>query len=208
MKSELVFIPFPGIGHLRSIVEMAKLLVKRENHLSISIIILPSPLGGDDVDASSYVAALSSERIRYESISDGDQQNEEPTRVDKHIENQVPKVRRAVARLVEDDKSTRLAGFVVDMFCTSMIDLANEFGVPSYMFYTSNAGALGLGLHVQRLYDENKYDVSELDLENSEAELVVPFLTRPYPVKCLPRNLASKECGDMASLRRAEIQRF
>ncbi|ESQ47688.1 hypothetical protein EUTSA_v10021907mg [Eutrema salsugineum] len=193
MKSELVFIPFPGIGHLRSIVEMAKLLVKRENHLSISIIILPSPLGGDDVDASSYVAALSSERIRYESISDGDQQNEEPTRVDKHIENQVPKVRRAVARLVEDDKSTRLAGFVVDMFCTSMIDLANEFGVPSYMFYTSNAGALGLGLHVQRLYDENKYDVSELDLENSEAELVVPFLTRPYPVKCLPRNLASKE---------------
>uniref|UniRef100_A0A1J3E2M2 Glycosyltransferase n=1 Tax=Noccaea caerulescens TaxID=107243 RepID=A0A1J3E2M2_NOCCA len=191
MKSHLVFIPFSGISHLRSAVEMAKLLVEQDDRLSVTVIILPSRFG-DEAASSPYVAALSAapnDRLRYEIISGGDQQNAEPIWIDIHIENQKQKVRRAVAKL---DSST-LAGFVVDMFCTSMIDVANEFGVPSYLFYTSNAGALGLAFHVQHLYDEKNYDVSELDLDNSEDELVVPFLSRPYPVKCLPRGYASKE---------------
>ncbi|CAH2053079.1 unnamed protein product [Thlaspi arvense] len=191
MKYELVFIPFPVSGHLRSAVEMAKLLVDQANHLSISVIILPFLSGRDDVGASDLSDA-SNERLRYELISDEDQQNAEPAGLDMHINNQVPKVRRAVAKLVEH-KSTRLAGFVLDMFCTSMIDVANEFGVPSYMFYTSSAGALRLRLYFQQLDDENEFNFSESDLDDSEAELVIPGLTCPYPVKCLPRNLSSKE---------------
>jgi len=72
-----------------------------------------------------------------------------------------------------------------------MIDVANEFGVPCYMVYTSNATFLGTMLHVQQMYDQKKYDVSEL--ENSVTELEFPSLTRPYPVKCLPHILTSKE---------------
>ncbi|CAA7019685.1 unnamed protein product [Microthlaspi erraticum] len=191
MKSHLVFIPYSGISHLRSAVEMAKLLVDQDDRLSVTVIILPSRFG-DEADYSAYVAALSAapnDRLRYEIISGGDQQNAEPTWIDIHVENQKPKVRNAVAKL---DSST-LAGFVVDMFCTSMIDVANELGVPSYLFYTSNSGALGLAFHVQQMYDEKKYDVGELDVDSSEAELVVPFLSRPYPVKCLPRVFASRE---------------
>ncbi|CAA7029884.1 unnamed protein product [Microthlaspi erraticum] len=191
MKSHLVFIPFSGISHLRSAVEMAKLLVDQDDRLSVTVIILPSRFG-DETDSSAYVAALSvapNDRLRYEIIPGGDQQNAEPTWIDIHIENQKQKVRRAVAKL---DSST-LAGFIVDMFCTSMIDVANELGVPSYLFYTSNSGALALAFHVQKMYDEKKYDVGELDLDNSEDELVVPFLSRPYPVKCLPRLMLSKE---------------
>ncbi|CAA7029882.1 unnamed protein product [Microthlaspi erraticum] len=199
MKFELVFVPFPGIGHLRSAVEIAKLLVKRDDRLSISILLLPSVPGGENV-SSSYLTSLSetsNNRLRYQIISDENQQTAEPTRIDIHIKNQVPKVRSAVAKLVDDHSklpdSPRLAGFIVDLFCTLMTDVANEFRVPSYLFYTSSAGLLGLGFHVQTLYDEKKYNVSESDYEDSDAELTVPSLTRPYPVKCLPHGLASKE---------------
>ncbi|KAG7578196.1 UDP-glucuronosyl/UDP-glucosyltransferase [Arabidopsis thaliana x Arabidopsis arenosa] len=198
MKFELVFIPYPGIGHLRSTVEMAKLLVDRETSLSISVIILPFMSEGE-VGASDYIAALSassSDRLRYEVISAEDQPTAEMTTMEIHIKNQVPKVRHAVEKLVEGystkPNSPRIFGFVLDMFCTSMVDLAKEFSVPSYLFYTSSAGILSLAYYIQMLYDENKYDVSEIDYADSEAVLDVPSLTRPYPVKCLPHALASK----------------
>ncbi|KAG2317434.1 hypothetical protein Bca52824_020556 [Brassica carinata] len=170
MKFELVFIPYPSISHLRSTVEMAKLLVEQENLLTISVLILPF-LSGNAAAASPYVEALSAasnDRLRYEVISAEDQPTSEPepTTLDMHIETQIPTVRRAVAKLFDHysilPNSPRIAGFVLDMFCTSLIDVANEFDVPSYLFYTSNAG------------------------------LVVPGLTRPYPVKCLPHGLASE----------------
>jgi hypothetical protein len=41
------------------------------------------------------------------------------------------------------------------------------------------------------MFDEKKYDVSEL--EDSVNELEFPFLTRPYPVKCLPDFFTSKD---------------
>ncbi|VVA98818.1 unnamed protein product [Arabis nemorensis] len=201
MKFELVFIPCHGISHLRSSVEMAKLLVDRETRLSITVIILPFLFpGGVGVGASAYVEALaasSNDRLRYELISGESQQPTAKPRMDLHMENQKPKVRLAVAKLVDKyltvPDSPRIVGFVMDMFCVSMIDVANEFRIPSYLFFTSNAGFLALGTHVQRLYDEGKYDVSETEYEDSEAELIVPSLIRPYPVKCLPHGLASKE---------------
>ncbi|KAL1197495.1 UDP-glycosyltransferase 71B7 [Cardamine amara subsp. amara] len=195
MKFELVFIPHPAIGHLKSAVEVAKLLVERETRLSISVLILPFISSGE-VGASDYISALSeasNDRLSYKFFLTEDQPTAEPTKLNLQIENQVPKVRSAVAKLIEDystlPESPRIAGFVLDMFFTSMIDVANEFGLPSYLFFTSSAGILSLGLHVQVLYDENKYNVTE----DSEAEMIFPSFTRPFPVKCLPYSLVSKE---------------
>ncbi|KAF2547980.1 hypothetical protein F2Q70_00022702 [Brassica cretica] len=85
----------------------------------------------------------------------------------------------------------RLAGIVLDIFCMSMIDVPDEFNLPAYTFYTSNASFLGLLFHVQSLYDNNKLDVSEL--KNSDAEFDVPTLTRPFPARCLLSVIISKE---------------
>ncbi|KFK23129.1 hypothetical protein AALP_AAs61551U000200 [Arabis alpina] len=148
MKIELVFIPSPGIGHLRSTVELTKQLIRIDHRLSITVIIIPYPSRTDATD-SIYIESLSStDRLRYLTISVVDTGDPTPTQI--YIENQKPQVREAITKL----ESSKLAGFVVDMFCTSMIDLANEFGVPSYMVYTSNATFLGISLHIQEMYDE------------------------------------------------------
>ncbi|RVW42622.1 putative UDP-glucose flavonoid 3-O-glucosyltransferase 3 [Vitis vinifera] len=47
-----------------------------------------------------------------------------------------PLVRDAIHQLTRS-KSGRLAGIVVDLLCTSMIDVANELGVPSYVYFAS-----------------------------------------------------------------------
>ncbi|XP_019098146.1 PREDICTED: UDP-glycosyltransferase 71B5-like [Camelina sativa] len=193
-KIELVFIPSPGIGHLRPTVKLAKQLISRDDRLSITFIIIPPR--NDVGDVTTYIASLtlkSQDRLRYEAISVVKQPPNadlEPSQV--YIERQKSQVRDAISSITSiQDPTRKLAGFVVDMFCSSMIDVADGFGVPCYMIYTSNATFLGITLHVQEMYDEKKYDVSDLD--ESVDELVFPCLTRPYPVKCLPHIISSKE---------------
>ncbi|CAH8316619.1 unnamed protein product [Eruca vesicaria subsp. sativa] len=190
MTMELVFIPSPGIGHLRSTVELAKQLVNGDERLSITVIIIPRSSGGDASD-SAQISSLftpSQPRLRHETISVSPTSERRPTQL--YIDSQKPQVRDAVARLVVD---SRLAGFVIDMFCVSMMDLADEFKVPSYLVYTSNATFLGVTLHLQKMYDEKEWDTSELSEESTVKELEFPCLTRPYPVECLPYIFLSKE---------------
>ncbi|CAH2053080.1 unnamed protein product [Thlaspi arvense] len=174
-------------------VEMAERLIDQNNRLSITVIILSFNSKTTSMMAS--LTTTSKDRLRYEVVTGEDQQPAELKATDSHVQSLKPIVRKAVAKLVDPSQpdSPRLAGFVVDMYCTSMIDVADEFGVSSYLFYTCNAGFLGLLLHMQLMHDaaEEKYDMSEL--EDSDAELVVPSLTRPYPLKCLPYIFKSKE---------------
>ncbi|CAH8317222.1 unnamed protein product [Eruca vesicaria subsp. sativa] len=198
MTMELVFIPSPGIGHLRSIVELAKQLVNGDERLSITVIIIPRSSGGD-VDDSAQISSLFTppqDRLRHETISVAEQKSTDRLPTQIYIDNQKPQVRDAVTKILDPtrvDSPPQLAGFVIDMFCVSMMDLAEEFEVPTYVAYTSNATILGILLHVQMMHDEEKYDTSELSEESSVKELEFPCLTRPYPVECLPLMFVSME---------------
>lgn len=187
-KIQLVFIPAAEIGHLRSTVELAKKLLDEDDLLSITVLIIPRP-SADDSDHVTPLFTPSQERLRHVTISAADQPPDVPLDPKAFMDNQKPKVRDAVSKLL--DSPPRLAGFVVDMFCTSMIEVAEEFKVPTYMMYTSNAAFLGITLHLQLMFDEKRYDVSELD--DSVNELDFPCLTRPYPVECLPYLFTSKQ---------------
>ncbi|KAL5840205.1 hypothetical protein ACOSQ4_012813 [Xanthoceras sorbifolium] len=105
------------------------------------------------------------------------------------IESRKPRVKDAVSNLLTHSDSPRLAGFVLDMFCSFMIDVANDFGVPSYIFFTSGAAFLSLMFHAQFLHDE----LSTTDLEDLDSELVVPGLANPLPARFLPSVLLNKD---------------
>ncbi|KAF8090245.1 hypothetical protein N665_0482s0038 [Sinapis alba] len=198
MKLELVFIPSPGDGHIRPLVEVAKLLVDRDDNISVTVIIIPQMQGFSSGSSSSYIASLSTAsepRLRYNVLSVVDEPNSDDPKESflTYIDNFKPSVRALVENLTDPGQpESLLAGFVVDMFCTAMIDVANECGVPSYMFYTSNATFLGLQSHVQYLNDVKEYDVSEMK-DSDTTELEVPTLSRPLPVKCFPSVMLSKD---------------
>ncbi|KAK9912882.1 hypothetical protein M0R45_036716 [Rubus argutus] len=189
--AELVFIPFAGVGHLISTVEIAKFLISRDDHLFITILIMKAPF---DSKLESIEAA-SQKHIKFINLPESNVDFTNMTRNafrKAFMESYKPYVREAVTKLAESTESApRLAGFVIDMFCTTMIDVANEFGVPTYIFFTSNAGFLGLLFHHQMIHDE--HDVEVTGLKNLETELVLPSFVYPVPPKALPSTLMDKE---------------
>nr|ABL85473.1 gylcosyltransferase UGT71A13 [Maclura pomifera] len=202
--AELVFVPAPGMGHLVATVEIAKLLVARDSRLFISVLIIKFPFDPKNTSyaekfLSSSANSTSTERIQFidlpESQIDPDF-NAFSLFLHSFFENQKPLVRDAVTKIVESksgrpDSAPRLAGFVLDIFCTTMMDVADEFGVPSYMFYTSGAGSLSLMSHFQALTDKHKIDTTEFT-DKPDTEFLIPGFVNSVPAKVLPGVLFDK----------------
>ncbi|XVF71120.1 hypothetical protein PTKIN_Ptkin12aG0010100 [Pterospermum kingtungense] len=190
-KAELVFIPWPGMGHLVSPVQLAKLLVDLNPNLSITFIIIKSPTDPKVVPyVDSLAANTTTSRIKFVVLPQPE------TDIDvsaaKLMSNLTqalrPLVKEAVTKMVQLSKSVpdspKLAGFVFDMFFTPLVDLANEFGVPSYAFFASGAAFLGFVFYLQALCDEQKVDIQKL--RDSDHEFLVPSFINPVSTKFFP----------------------
>lgn len=193
-KAELVFIPAPGAGHLVSAVEIAKILVDRDDRISITVLIIELP---SDHKVATYTKSLAASnlppRIKFIILPDDSQSPPPKTVPYSFIETKKTHVKETVAELTENPDSPRLAGFVLDMFCMTMVDVADEFRVPSYVFFTSSAASLGSFLEGQSLYDQNKLTTGLID---SGAELQIPTLLNPVPARLLPSSYFDKEWAE------------
>ncbi|KAM7485314.1 hypothetical protein LguiA_001323 [Lonicera macranthoides] len=195
-KVELVYIPFPGYGHIVSMVESAKLLLSRDERLSITVLIIKLPF---DTGVTAYINSLHGEankRLRFMELTPDESTSEavpQASSAFSFLASQRTAVRDAVAKIVSSSESTRLAGFVVDMLCTAMIDVANEFAVPTYVFFIVNTALLGLLFHVQNLSDHHGQDITEL--KDTDPDLSVPGFINPVPVKVLPWAFLDKQGG-------------
>ncbi|KGN54987.1 anthocyanidin 3-O-glucosyltransferase 2 [Cucumis sativus] len=206
-KFELVFIPGPGIGHLASTVELANVLVSRDDRLSVTVLAikLPNDIKTTTERIQSLSASFEGKSIRFIVLPELPFPNQSseppPLMLQAFLESHKPHVREIVTNLIHD--SNRLVGFVIDMFCTSMINVANEFKVPCYLFYTSNAGFLDFSFHLQELYNQNNSTAEQL--QNSNVELALPSFINPIPNKAIPPFLFDK---DMAAWFHDNTKRF
>ncbi|XP_034701425.1 anthocyanidin 3-O-glucosyltransferase 2-like [Vitis riparia] len=201
-QNELIFIPFPIMGHLGPTVEIAKLLAQRDRRFSITIFIMNIPfefLDSMTKDSDSYsirFVTLPPVEVSSEAMSD--------PFLSEFVKASIPLVRDAVHELTRSN-SVRLAGFVIDMCCTHMIDLADEFGVPSYLFFPSSAAFLGFLLHLQFLHDYEGLNLDEF--KDSNAELEVPSYANSVPGKVFPSVMFDKEVNG-AELPLYHMRRF
>ncbi|GAB4848203.1 hypothetical protein Ancab_002870 [Ancistrocladus abbreviatus] len=96
------------------------------------------------------------------------------------------------------DSERRLTGFILDLLCTTMVDVANEFNVPSYVFFTSGASLLSLMFHFQSLRDHHGVDVADL-FKDPDSEFDIPGFKNRVPVSVLPAVLLDEEAGSSRS---------
>ncbi|OMO89016.1 UDP-glucuronosyl/UDP-glucosyltransferase [Corchorus olitorius] len=199
-RTELVFIPAPGlVGHLKPIVKFAQLLIDRNDHLSIKFLIMKLP---SDSTIDNYIESIASsslsQQIHFIHLPHQELMLESNSSfLYLFVENHKSYVKETIAKLIQPDSTsspTRLAGIVVDMFCFTMIDVAKEFDIPSYVFFTFGAGFLGLMLHCASLVDNQNKDFISV-LEGSETELMVPCFACPVPAKVLPPTALDTEFG-------------
>ncbi|CAM8896534.1 unnamed protein product [Rhodiola kirilowii] len=194
---ELIFIASPGIGHLVSTVEIAKRMISRNERLQVTVLIMMLPF---DSTVKAYAKSLAyshTERIRFfEVVADDASSGFDGSKnyLSLFIESQKPFVKKTALQLVHNRSFTdpKLGGFVVDMFCTAMIDVASELGFPSYVYFTSNASFLGLMFHLQELRDEEGVDVTQYRDSDAEFQLGRRF-RHPIPASVLPSVVLDKD---------------
>ncbi|XP_073156216.1 anthocyanidin 3-O-glucosyltransferase 2-like [Henckelia pumila] len=184
-KTQLLFIPSPGLSHLTSTVEMAKLLLARDNRVSITVLIMKLP---KDSKVDNYMAGVSSSdsNLSFKNLPNQDFDSK-PGGIFNFIDGQTIHIREIVSGLMNVETSggaPRLAGLVLDMFCTNFIDVANEFGLPSYVFFTSGACCLGLFSELVSLKFERGQEPCQLI--NSVSELSIPCFSISVPAKVFP----------------------
>ncbi|CAA3032736.1 UDP-glucose flavonoid 3-O-glucosyltransferase 6-like [Olea europaea subsp. europaea] len=196
---ELVFIPGPGVGHLVSAVEIGRLIVSRHQNLSITYLLID--IHPNDKSLDTYTQSLPSSatsRLRFTKIQRA--QTELNPELDSKplavlavllFDSHKPYVKEAVLEIIKSDAS-QVVGIIVDMFCVNMMDVADEFKIPSYVFFTSSAGFLALMLQVQVITDEFRQDITEFDMDK---ELLVPGFLKPVPAKVLPTVMLDKNGG-------------
>jgi hypothetical protein len=184
---ELMFIPSPSIGHLVSMVELAKIFSDRDDRLMIKVFIMKLSF---DTKVSAYIESLNSSsitnRIQFIDLP----QDEAPSTAfsfTSFIENKKLQIKDIVSKRSQSESGSNsppIAAFVIDMFCTTMIDVANEFGIPAYIYFTSSAAVLGLMFHLQTLHDDHNQDIAAY--KDSDTELVVPSFVNTVPARVLP----------------------
>ncbi|KAH6837351.1 hypothetical protein C2S53_009611 [Perilla frutescens var. hirtella] len=189
-RAELVFLPSPGLSHLVSTVETAKLLLDRdrdrEDRLAITVLIMKLP---NDASVDSFTQKITySPRLRLLNLPglNEDDPNAAPHLGIPHafIEKQTPYVRETISDLIKGSSSSQIAGLVLDVFCTKFIEIARELGLPSYIFLTASVTGLGVPQPLAEMRFQRNQQLTEL--RNSDVELSVVSYTTPIPAKILP----------------------
>ncbi|KVH91366.1 anthocyanidin 3-O-glucosyltransferase 2-like [Cynara cardunculus var. scolymus] len=208
---ELVFIPAPGVGHIMSTIEMAKLLVNRDQTIAITVLLIHPPYSSSVL--TTYIRSLSTnpiERIRFIKLPPD---QEAASKLDLKapftsfygfINSHRSYVRNVVIDMMSLPGSGRIAGFVVDILCTGMIDVANEFGIPTYAFFTSNAAFLGFKLYIDTLLRDHKQE-DIIEWSKSDGEFRIPSFIKPVPMMAYPVVYQTRDGLDFLTI---SIQKF
>jgi len=189
-KAEVVIIPSPGVGHLVSTLEFAKLLINRDNRLRITVLVMKFPHTTEtDIYTKSLPINDSLNVVDLPECSLPPNSNITSGMVDL-LKAQKPNVKKAVSNLTKAPENGVLAAFIVDMFCTTMIDVAKAFSVPTLVFFTSGVAFLGLNLHIHNLFERDNIDSTQL---LQQTELAIPSFANSVPSNTLPSSVLRKE---------------
>ncbi|KAJ6426157.1 hypothetical protein OIU84_026691 [Salix udensis] len=197
-KAEVVLIPLPAMGHIVAVMEIAKLLVRRDDRLYTTVLVMhptldPSTTRYNELHAASTLP----DRMRVinlprvESITSATKGR---NWIAYLIEGHKPNVKEYVSNIRNkfemNPDSPRLAAFLFDTFTTGLKDVADEFGTPWYIFSAAGAAFIGSMLHLTALHDEQGVDITEFT--NLEDELEIPSMANPIPAKLLPSTAFDK----------------
>ncbi|KAI4308611.1 hypothetical protein L6164_031667 [Bauhinia variegata] len=187
-KAQLVFVPNPEVGHLFSTIEFANLLLERDERLSIVILVMKA-LKESTITLASH-ANISFIELPHVEPPPMELMSKSP---EKYLTNFIESHKNCVQEAIVNQilpNSPKLLGLVVDLFCTTMIDVANELGLPSYLYFTCNAAVLSFTLY---LLDRHDRVGREFDESESESESIIQGYINPVPAKIFPTSLFSKD---------------
>lgn len=175
-------------------IEFAERLLERCKRLSITVLVMSQPTPAK-IDPYFEKFTTTYSNIRFINLPSLDPPLPELTKsiekfVAVYIENHMSLVKDAIINHVLSESSTQLSGLVIDLFCSSMIDVANELVVPSYVFSTCSAAFLGL-----LLYLVEQHSLKGTESSISDPDSIIPAFSHPVPTRVLPSFFFDKNGG-------------
>ncbi|KAK9678198.1 hypothetical protein RND81_11G195100 [Saponaria officinalis] len=198
--SELVFIPTPGMGHILSTIKLAKLILHTNPLISISVHVIRHAYQSSKVTA--YVDSQSRDnpyptRLTFLTFPPPSSNPPDPSPHSSFLyamELHKPLVKRTIQDRVRAGLP-KPVGLVLDMFCTTMIDVANELDIPSYIFYTSGANNLSLIFYALSLADDRGINIAT-EFSDPGFSSLVPGFRNLVTSDVIPRVFQCKETVD------------
>ncbi|KAJ0966199.1 hypothetical protein J5N97_027337 [Dioscorea zingiberensis] len=171
---------------------MAKLLLHHHNNLSITILIakLQIPVPGYTSAVNSIIQSVDSTGldIHFEYLPPVEPPPLDHDGIEDYIsrfmQNNKPHVKSFITGL---QSTVKVAALIIDCFATAVIDVADELGVPTYVYYTSGAATLALTLHLPTLHENIRVEFEEFG-----KNVTVPGVL-PLPPQCMPVPLMNKK---------------
>ncbi|XP_042501073.1 anthocyanidin 5,3-O-glucosyltransferase-like [Macadamia integrifolia] len=165
MKDSIVLYPSPGIGHLVSMVELGRLILKHFPSFSITILITLPPFNTGSTGP--YITRISTATpsisfhhlpavlISPDSITSP---HHEALIFDVARRNN-PNVHQALLTI---SQTSTIRAFIIDIFCTPAQDVAASFNIPIYYFYTSGAAALCVMIYFPTIHKNTTKSLKDL----------------------------------------------
>ncbi|XP_042500094.1 UDP-glycosyltransferase 88A1 [Macadamia integrifolia] len=166
MKDNVVLYPSPGIGHLVSMVELGKLILKDYPSFSISILNTPRPYNtGSTTPYINHVSSttpsinfhnLPAVPISPDSISSPHHEALlfEGLPLNNHNVHQV---------LLTISQTSNIRALIIDFFCTAALDVGASLDLPTYYFFTSGAACLAFFLYIPTIHSNTTKSFKDLD---------------------------------------------
>nr|XP_023890913.1 anthocyanidin 5,3-O-glucosyltransferase-like [Quercus suber]POE62570.1 anthocyanidin 5,3-o-glucosyltransferase [Quercus suber] len=176
MEDAIVLYPSPGRGHLISMVELGKLILKNHPSFSITILILSEPNTNANSTAPNYVASSTTEYITTVNSTTPSITfhhlppiSEVPPSTSSFVELSylIPRFNNQNLHqiLKTISQTSKLKAFIIDFFCDAAFEVATNLDIPTYYFFTSGACYLAALLYRPTLH--KKVDKSLKDLGNT-----------------------------------------
>ncbi|CAK7324835.1 unnamed protein product [Dovyalis caffra] len=171
MKDTIVLYPSPGRGHLFSMVELGKLILK--HHPSISVTVMFSTLPTETISLDDpYFATVSNTKpsitfIHLPQVSLPPMTSFSPLDfVASFFE--LPELNNTNLHqtLLDLSKSSNIKALVIDFFCSAAYEFVSSrlSNIPIYFFFTSGASSLSLFLYMPTLDKNITKSLKDLDI--------------------------------------------
>ncbi|KAJ8758735.1 hypothetical protein K2173_000456 [Erythroxylum novogranatense] len=194
-KTHVALISSPTIGNLVPTVEFAQRLVDRDSRLTATILIVTMSqrrVLNDYIQSrvSTTMSGVNFIPLPVAEPPKPDQYQSSMGYMSLFIAKHKVHVKEAIVK-------HRFGGLFIDMFCTSMIDVANELGVPCYLYFQSPASFLGFMLHLPTLETQftSEFTIADTGLlvpKDPTLELDIPSFVNPLPLLVLPSSVLKR----------------
>ncbi|XP_050251864.1 anthocyanidin 5,3-O-glucosyltransferase-like isoform X3 [Quercus robur] len=176
MVDAIVLYPSSGRGHLNSMVELGKLILKHHPSFSITILILSEPNTNTNSTAPNYVASSTTQYITTVNSTTPSITfhhlppiSEVPPSTSSFVELSylIPRFNNQNLHQILKTiyQTSKLKAFIIDFFCDAAFEVATNLDIPTYYFFTSGASFLAALLYRPTLH--KKVDKSLKDLGNT-----------------------------------------